>query len=124
MDMLSDHDGPSMALVVRKDLKLSAGKLAVQCSHAAVSCSLQAKKSEQRIFERWTNGGSMKICLSVKDEEALRILMGQAKSAGLITNLVKDAGHTEIPAGTITVLGIGPAPRRIIDLLVGELKPY
>ena len=122
--MLSDHDGPSMALVVRKDLKLSAGKLAVQCSHAAVSCSLQAKKSEQRIFESWTNGGARKICLSVKDEEALRILMGQAKSAGLITNLVKDAGHTEIPAGTITVLGIGPAPRRIIDLLVGELKPY
>ena len=122
--MLSDHDGPSMALVVRKDLKLSAGKLAVQCSHAAVSCSLQAKKSEQRRFERWTNGGARKICLSVKDEEALRILMGQAKSAGLITNLVKDAGHTEIPAGTITVLGIGPAPRRIIDLLIGELKPY
>ena len=122
--MLSDHDGPSMALVVRKDLKLSAGKLAVQCSHAAVSCSLQAKKRDQRIFESWTNGGARKICLSVKDEEALRILMGQAKSAGLITNLVKDAGHTEIPAGTITVLGIGPAPRRIIDLLVGELKPY
>ena len=122
--MLSDHDGPSMALVVRKDLKLSAGKLAVQCSHAAVSCSLQAKKSEQRIFERWTNGGARKIGLSVKDEEALRTQMGQAKSAGLITNLVKDAGHTEIPAGTITVLGIGPAPRRIIDLLIGELKPY
>jgi len=124
MDMLSDHDVPSMALVVRKDLKLSAGKLAVQCSHAAVSCSLQAKKSEARIFERWTSGGARKICLSVKDEESLRILMGQAKSAGLITNLVKDAGHTEIPPGTITVLGIGPAPRRIIDLLIGELKPY
>ena len=82
------------------------------------------KKSEARIFERWTNGGARKVCLSVKDEESLRILMGQAKSAGIITNLVKDAGHTEIPSGTITVLGIGPAPRRIIDLLVGELKPY
>ena len=121
--MLSDHDGPSMALVVRKDLKLSPGKLAVQCSHA-VSCSLQAKKSEARILERWNNSGARKICLSVKDEESLRMLMEQAKSAGIITNLVKDAGHTEIPPGTITVLGIGPAPRRIIDLLVGELKPY
>ena len=95
--MLSDHDGPSMALVVRKDLKLSAGKLAVQCSHAAVSCSLQAKKSEQRIFERWTNGGARKICLSVKDEEALRILMGQAKSAGLITNLAVSYTHLTLP---------------------------
>ena len=79
MDMLSDHDGPSMALVVRKDLKLSAGKLAVQCSHAAVSCSLQAKKSEARIFERWTSGGAREICLTVKDEKGVRILKGRTK---------------------------------------------
>jgi PTH2 family peptidyl-tRNA hydrolase len=42
----------------------------------------------------------------------------------LITHLVKDAGHTEIPSGTITVLGIGPGPRRSIDALVQDLKPY
>jgi len=38
-----------------------------------------------------------------------------------VTYLVVDAGHTEIPAGTKTVLGIGPAPDNIIDKITGDL---
>ncbi len=122
--MSREHDGPSMALIVRKDLKLSAGKLAVQCSHAAVNCSLTAKKTEPRLMERWQSNGGRKICLAINDLESLKLLMGKSKSAGLITHLIKDAGHTEIPPGTITVLGIGPAPKSSIDALTSELKPY
>jgi peptidyl-tRNA hydrolase len=29
-----------------------------------------------------------------------------------------------VEPGTITVLGIGPAPRRSIDALTSQLKPY
>tara|TARA_B100001113_G_C20794015_1_gene485219 strand:+ start:280 stop:648 length:369 start_codon:yes stop_codon:yes gene_type:complete len=122
--MSLDLNVPSMALLVRKDLKLSSGKVAVQCSHAAVQCALKAKKSESRLFEKWINNGSRKICLEIEDLGALKLLMGKASGSGLITSLVKDAGHTEIPPGTITVLGIGPAPRTSIDLLIGDLKPY
>ena len=124
MDMSREHDGPSMALIVRKDLKLSTGKLAVQCSHAAVNCSLTAKKTEPRLMERWQSNGGRKICLAINDLESLKLLMGKSKSAGLITHLIKDAGHTELPPGTITVLGIGPAPKSSIDALTSELKPY
>lgn len=124
MDMSQEHDGPSMALIVRKDLQLSAGKAAVQCSHAAVSCALIAKKSEPRLMERWQSSGARKISLAIDDLDSLKQIMGKAKSAGLITHLVKDAGHTEIPSGTITVLGIGPAPRSNINALTSELKPY
>ena len=70
------------------------------------------------------NGGARKICLRAEDLGTLQRLAGQAQSAGLVTTLVKDAGHTEVPPGTITVLGIGPAPRRAIDALVSDLKPY
>ena len=122
--MSREHDGPSMALIVRKDLKLSTGKLAVQCSHAAVNCSLTAKKTEPRLMERWQSNGGRKICLAINDLESLKLLMGKSKSAGLITHLIKDAGHTELPPGTITVLGIGPAPKSSIDALTSELKPY
>ena len=122
--MASTVDEPSMVLIARHDLKMSAGKLAVQCSHAAVSCTLNARKSHARLVERWMNAGGRKICLRVDDLAAIQRLAGQAQVAGLVTYLVKDAGHTEVPPGTITVIGIGPAPRRAIDALVSDLKPY
>ena len=124
MDMSQEHEGPSMALIVRKDLRLSAGKVAVQCSHTAVSCALIARKHEPRLMERWQSSGGRKISLAVDSLDLLKELMIKAKSAGLITHMVKDAGHTEIPPGTITVLGIGPAPKSSINALTGELKPY
>ena len=122
--MVSTADEPSMVLIARPDLKMSAGKLAVQCSHAAVSCTLNARKTHARLVERWKNAGARKICLRVDDLASLQRLAGQAQAAGLVTYIVKDAGHTEVPPGTVTVLGIGPAPRRAIDALVSELKPY
>ena len=122
--MSLNHNEPTMVLVARKDLKLSAGKLAVQCAHAATSCTLAATRNEKRLFERWKNNGARKICLQVDDLQSLQVIAGQAQSANLITHIVKDAGHTEIPPGTVTVLGIGPGPRRSIDAIVRELKPY
>ena len=47
--------------------------------------------------------------------------MARAKKAGLICHLVTDAGHTEIPPGTETVVGIGPGPRGDIDKITGDL---
>ena len=122
--MASTAEHPSMVLIARKDLKMSAGKLAVQCSHAAVTSTVNARKTHARLVERWMNGGARKTCLRADDLGTLQRLAGQAQSAGLVTTLVKDAGHTEVPPGTITVLGIGPAPRRAIDALVSDLKPY
>lgn len=122
--MASMPDEPTMALIVRHDLRLSTGKIAVQCAHAAVACTVAAKKSHARLTERWRQSGARKICLKIVNLNELQRLAGQAQSAGLVTHLVKDAGHTEVEPGTITVLGIGPAPRRSIDALVGELKPY
>ena len=75
-------------------------------------------------MERWQSSGARKISLAIEDLDSIKQIMGKAKSAGLITHLVKDAGQTEIPSGTITVLGIGPAPRSSINALTSELKPY
>ena len=122
--MVSTPDDPTMALIVRHDLRLSSGKVAVQCAHAAVSCTLAARKSHARLVERWRQGGARKICLKIENLKELQRLAGQAQAAGLVTHLVKDAGHTEVEPGTVSVLGIGPGPRRSIDALVGDLKPY
>tara|TARA_B100001996_G_scaffold288390_1_gene228629 strand:- start:1496 stop:1834 length:339 start_codon:yes stop_codon:yes gene_type:complete len=109
-----------MVLVVRADLKLSSGKLVAQTGHAAVEVVLKARKSELSLLTRWREEGARKISLKIPDENALKRLFEDAKDAGLVTYLVKDAGHTEIPPGTLTVVGI-LGPKRAVDALVGEL---
>ncbi len=111
----------TMVFVVRKDLKLSRGKLAAQCSHAAADCVLKASRANKRELDRYLAEGARKIVCEAKDEEALRRLFGEAKEAGVVASLVKDAGHTEIPSGTVTVVGIGPGPRDEIDSITGAL---
>ena len=39
-------------------------------------------------------------------------LAAHAQSLGLVTSLIQDAGRTQIAAGTITVLGVGPGRTR------------
>ena len=120
--MSATDDGPTMVLVTRVDLTLSTGKLAAQCAHAAVDCALVAKRSASRLFERWKAGGARKIVVQCDTLEEMKRLYGAAQKANLVTSMIKDAGHTEIPSGTITVIGIGPAPRRSMEALTGELK--
>ena len=120
--MSSLDEPPSMALVTRSDLKLSKGKLAAQCAHAAVRCALRARSRKARLVERWSKSGARKIVLECENVSELLQLKEQAKESGMVAMLIEDAGHTEIPAGTITVLGIGPAPKSSIDDLVKHLK--
>ena len=111
-----------MVIVARKDLDLSKGKLAAQASHAAVECTLKAQRYAKDALEAWLEGGQMKAVLKVAGERDLYPLKEAAERAGLTTALVKDAGHTEIPAGTITVLGIGPGDELAVDKVTGHLQ--
>jgi len=110
------------AFVVREDLKLSKGKLSAQVAHAAVSCAIKAEKNKNKYFSDRFSEGQKKVVLKVDDLDSLLKIFKEAKSVGLVTELIKDAGLTEIPPGTITVLGIGPAPEDEIDKIVGHLK--
>ena len=122
MSALSDP--PTMAFLCRADLQLSSGKLAVQCAHAAVGSLQLAKKTHSRMVQRWTESSSRKVCLSVEDEKELEYYLERVQEASLPFALIKDAGLTEVAPGTVTVLGVGPAPRHTMDSLFGELKTY
>ena len=110
-----------LVVVTRQDLKLSAGKLAVQVAHAAVTCALQAKKRDPDNFKQWYEEGQRKVVLKVPDLKTFYELKMQAEDEGLTTSLIQDAGMTEIPAGTVTVLGIGPAQEPRVDSITGKL---
>ena len=108
-------------IVTRTDLSLSPGKLAVQVSHAAVACTLLTKKNKPEWFSKWQREGAKKVVVKVETLEEFFPLKKKAEKLGIITDIVSDAGHTEIPEGTQTVLGIGPAPNNLIDQVTGEL---
>jgi len=110
-----------MVIVTRKDLDLSPGKLAAQVAHAAVSCALSTKKNNSKWFNKWQNEGAKKAVVKVDCIDDFYPLKEKAERLKIATSLIEDAGHTEIPAGTKTVLGIGPAPNNIIDQVTGDL---
>jgi PTH2 family peptidyl-tRNA hydrolase len=111
-----------MVIVTRSDLLLSAGKLAAQVSHAAVTCTLLTKKNKAEWFAKWQREGAKKVVVKVETLEEFFPLKEKAEKLGITVNIVTDAGHTEIPEGTQTVLGIGPAPSNLIDQVTGQLS--
>jgi len=110
------------AIIIRTDLKMSSGKIAAQTAHAAISAAEECRKLRPEWFKAWLNEGQKKVVLRGAGEEELRMLFEEARGLGLPASLIEDAGLTEVPPGTITALGIGPAPSDVIDKVTGRLK--
>jgi len=108
-----------MVFLVRQDLQLTKGKMAAQVAHAAVECVLQAHRED---LTPWLEDGAKKVVLKVADLKELHTYRDLVKKAGLNHALITDAGHTHLPSGTTTVLGIGPDEEGRIDKVTGSLK--
>uniref|UniRef100_A0A8C3A143 Peptidyl-tRNA hydrolase 2, mitochondrial n=2 Tax=Cyclopterus lumpus TaxID=8103 RepID=A0A8C3A143_CYCLU len=113
-----------MILVVRNDLKMGKGKVAAQCSHAAVSAYKQVQRRNPELLKQWEYCGQPKVVVKAPNEDTLIDLLGHAKEVGLPVSLIQDAGRTQIAPGSRTVLGIGPGPADLIDKVTGDLKLY
>ena len=109
-------------IVVRTDIKISMGKLAAQVAHASVTSFIEASGKYPKWVKEWLAQGQKKVVLKVTSEDELLKLYNEAKRLGLPVALIEDAGRTELPPGTRTALGIGPAPSNLIDKVTGRLK--
>jgi peptidyl-tRNA hydrolase, PTH2 family len=105
-------------IVVNRSLALPKGKLAAQVAHAAVGAFVAASPQAQR---DWLQVGMPKIVVYVADADALVQLETNARQQQIPVCLIQDAGRTVLPAGTITCLGLGPAPDDTIDALTRTL---
>ena len=133
----SQEDPIVMYLIVHESLNMSTGKTAAQCAHASqmltlkyfeikdLSKSLQKKMSDPMkvesqvpslkeayvkmapqisIFGEWMNSSFRKVVLRASDKEWVK-LKEEFKDSMV---MVVDAGLTEIPSGSETVIGLWP----------------
>ncbi|KAF8641198.1 hypothetical protein AX17_000833 [Amanita inopinata Kibby_2008] len=105
-----------LVLVVRADLGMSAGKVAAQCGHATLACYKALSRKNPKLVQHWEHTGQAKIALKANSEEQLLELEALAKSLNL--------GHTQVEAGSRTVLGIGPAPVQLVNQITGNLRLF
>jgi peptidyl-tRNA hydrolase, PTH2 family len=110
-----------MVLVVRGELRLTAGKAAVQVAHAAVMLVLQAQKRRGDDLRRWLHEGQKKIAVVAPTLAEMVERQTRASRLGISTVWVDDAGLTEVAPGTRTCLGLGPAPSLELDKITGDL---
>ncbi len=115
--------GPcKMVCIVNHELKMGKGKIAAQVGHGAVMATMKAGGEKPMNLEQWLATGQKKVCLKGHDAEHLLALEKQAKAAGISTVLVHDAGHTQIPSGSLTVLTLGPDLETLLEEITGDLK--
>jgi PTH2 family peptidyl-tRNA hydrolase len=112
------------AIVLRVDLKMSKGKIAAQAGHAAVSAAELARKRCPEWWKAWIDEGQCKIAVRAESEHELLELEKKARELNLPSALITDRGLTELPPGTLTCLGIGPAPSDQVDKITGELNLF
>jgi len=98
------------------------GKIAAQVAHAAVLGAERTKQFNQVWFHRWFESGQAKVVVKVQSFEELIELRKVAESLSLVVVQVEDMGLTQLPAGTTTCIGIGPAPTELIDRVTSRLK--
>jgi PTH2 family peptidyl-tRNA hydrolase len=111
-----------LVVAVREDLQLSSGKMAVQVAHAAVTCAVECRKKNRRWFLRWMREGQRKVVVRARDLKRLGELQTKSRKLDITAALVEDAGLTELPPGTVTCLGMGPAPNALINQVTSHLK--
>ncbi len=141
------------SIVVRKDLKMSSGKVGAQVAHAAMGallkagkyittydqdlCTVASRRFELTLFsaehpelnqpelEQWLDGAFTKGCLAANSEEELLAIQAAAEAAGIITCLITDNGHTVFHGvPTRTCLAVGPHTEEEINKITGHLKLY
>lgn len=118
---MSDSFRFKQVLVVRVDLRMGRGKTAVQCAHAAVSAAEEARNRQNDWWSSWIEEGQMTIAVKVPDLDRMLELERIGRSKRIPVHLIIDKGLTQVPPGTATCLGLGPAPIEILDPLTGDL---
>ncbi len=116
------YKGIKQVIVVRKDVKMGKGKLAVQVAHASVYSFYLTLQEKPELAKEWIETGQKKVAVKVDSlREAIEIYE-EAVRRGIISVKIFDAGLTQLKPGTLTAIGLGPDYEDKLDEITGKLK--
>lgn len=108
------------AIIVRKDLKMSCGKIAGQVAHASLRAYWATNKEDR---DNWRyNHNETKIVLKVQSEKELEDIILRCEELDLPCSWVFDAGKTQLTSHTFTAVGVGPCDKKDIEEVIGGLN--
>ncbi|XP_039338396.1 probable peptidyl-tRNA hydrolase 2 isoform X1 [Mauremys reevesii] len=112
-----------MVFVVNTELAMGVGKIAAQVGHAAVGLYqlIQEKSTGREMICQWDEYGAKKVVVQGSNTAHLMDLQALALSLELPTYLVQDAGRTQVPTGSYTVLAI-IGEEEIVNQVTGKLR--
>lgn len=117
-----------LVLVVNSELKMSKGKVGSQCGHATLmsykkmTSSWRPSWMDAGMLASWEISGQPKVVLQAPNLTAIRELEKVAKSRSIPVCFVRDAGRTQVPQASLTVMALGPAPELLLDSITGHLR--
>lgn len=139
------EDKIKQVIIVRKDLKMSVGKISSQVAHASMKFLTDSLKSVMDYFGcgnldccgssptvfdylssvelDWIEGSFIKICVGIDSEEKLSSLCDLAEEAGIRVSRIVDNGATEFHGvPTFTCAALGPDYSSVLAPFTGDLK--
>jgi peptidyl-tRNA hydrolase, PTH2 family len=108
-----------LAIIVRKDLNMGAGKIAGQVGHASVTAYRNAPKD---VGDKWFGEGQKKIVLKIASEKDLRQIIGKSIIEDVSVWPIRDFGLTQVEPNTLTCIAIGPDTDERVDKIIKDLK--
>lgn len=111
-----------LVLCVRADLGMSKGKTGAQCGHATLAAYKACAARAPGALAAWEAAAQPKIALHIGSAREAAALAAAARTKGLVVETVFDAGRTQIAAGSLTVVAIGPGPVGAVNSVTGHLK--
>lgn len=111
-------EDPVVMYLVVHEIGMSAGKMAAQVGHAVGMLYIKQNEFSKiaspilvdgrlKIWEKWQNNAFRKVVLTANDSKWNK-LKKQLPELAIEYVMVVDAGFTEIPSGSETVIGIYP----------------
>ena len=114
-----------VAIIIRKDLGMSCGKIGVQCAHGLSTIFMNYEEAGVmiRTLNDWYfNHDQKKIVLKVQDKSNLHAIESEFEYNEIAFEQIYDLGLTQLDGETLTGICTYPVEKSIVEPFIKGLK--